>query len=128
MHLKVRCIVHAKMTPDGNKAAQELFEAALSIEPQNHRILNSLAWIYWQKIYIGISKNRSEDIKNGLKYAEASLVNSPNYPGALSASASLEMLAGDYEKSCKLNQTLIEFVRLWPIAHLRQQDNIFVAT
>ena len=109
MHLKGGALF-SQNTPDGNKAAQELFEAALSIEPQNHRILNSLAWIYWQKIYMGISKNRSEDIKNGLKYAEASLVNSPNYPGALSASASLEMLAGNYEKSCKLNQTLIEFV------------------
>ena len=109
MHLKGGALF-SQNTPDSNKAAQELFEAALSIEPQNHRILNSLAWIYWQKIYMGISKNRSEDIKNGLKYAEASLVISPNFPGALSATASLEMLAGNYEKSCKINQTLIELV------------------
>ena len=97
-------------TPDSNKAAQELFEAALSVEPQNHRILNNLAWIYWQKIYMGISKNRNEDIKNGLKYANASLLYSPNFVGALSASASLEMLAGNYEKSCKINKTLTDLV------------------
>ena len=38
------------------------------------------------------------------------MVKSPNFPGSLSASASLEMLAGNYEKRSKLNQTLIEFV------------------
>ena len=109
MHLKGTALF-SQNTPDGNKAAQELFEAALSMEPKNHRILNSLAWLYWQKIYMGISTNRSEDIKSGLKYAEASLLNSPNFVGSLSATASLEMLAGNYEKSCKINQTLIDFV------------------
>ena len=109
MHLKGTALF-SQNTPDGNKAAQELFEAALSMEPKNHRILNSLAWLYWQKIYMGISTNRSEDIKSGLKYAEASLLNSPNFVGSLSATASLEMLAGNYEKSCKINQTLTDFV------------------
>ena len=109
MHLKGTALF-SQNTPDGNKAAQELFEAALSMEPKNHRILNSLAWLYWQKIYMGISTNRSEDIKSGLKYAEASLLNSPNFVGSLSATASLEMLAGNYEKSCEINQTLIDFV------------------
>ena len=109
MHLKGTALF-SQNTLDGNKAAQELFEAALSMEPKNHRILNSLAWLYWQKIYMGISTNRSEDIKSGLKYAEASLLNSPNFVGSLSATASLEMLAGNYEKSCEINQTLIDFV------------------
>ena len=59
---------------------------------------------------MGISKNRNEDIKNGLKYANASLLYSPNFVGALSASASLEMLAGNYEKSCKINKTLTDLV------------------
>ncbi len=35
---------------------------------------------------------------------------SPNFPGSLSATASLEMLAGNYEKSCKINQTVLQFV------------------
>ena len=55
-----------------------------------------LAWIFWQKIYMGISKSPSEDIRNGLRYAEASLLRSPNLPGALSATASLEMMAGTF--------------------------------
>ena len=109
MHLRAGALF-SQNTPDSNKAAQELFETALSVEPQNHRILNDLAWIYWQKIYMGISKNRNEDIKNGLKYANASLLYSPNFVGALSASASLEMLAGNYEKSCKINKTLSDLV------------------
>jgi adenylate cyclase len=109
MHLRAGALF-SQNTPDSNKAAQELFESALSVEPQNHRILNNLAWIYWQKIYMGISKNRNEDIKNGLKYANASLLYSPNFVGALSASASLEMLAGNYEKSCKINKTLTDLV------------------
>jgi adenylate cyclase len=109
MHLRAGALF-SQNTPDSNKAAQELFETALSVEPQNHRILNNLAWIYWQKIYMGISKNRNEDIKNGLKYANASLLYSPNFVGALSASASLEMLAGNYEKSCKINKTLTDLV------------------
>ena len=109
MHLRAGALF-SQNTPDSNKAAQELFETALSVEPQNHRILNDLAWIYWQKIYMGISKNRNEDIKNGLKYANASLLYSPNFVGALSASASLEMLAGNYEKSCKINKTLTDLV------------------
>ena len=109
MHLKGTALF-SQNTPDGNKAAQELFEAALSMEPKNHKILNSLAWLYWQKIYMGISTNRSEDIKSGLKYAEASLLNSPNFVGFLSAIASLEMLGSYYVKSCEINQSLIDFV------------------
>ena len=80
MHLKGGALFRQN-TPYGNKAAQELFDAALSIEPKNHRILNSLAWLYWQKIYLGISINRSADVKSGLKYAEAALLNSPNFVG-----------------------------------------------
>ena len=109
MHLKGGALFRQN-TPYGNKAAQELFEAALSIEPKNHRILNSLAWLYWQKIYLGISINRSADVKSGLKYAEAALLNSPNFVGSLSATAALEMLAGNYEKSCEINQNLIGLV------------------
>ena len=97
MHLKGTALF-SQNTPDGNKAAQELFEAALSMEPKNHKILNSLAWLYWQKIYMGISTNRSDDIKNGLKYAEASLLNSPNFVGFLSAIAS-QHFCGDLESA-----------------------------
>ena len=97
-------------TPESNKAAQKLFEDALEIEPTNHQILNNLAWIFWQKIYMGISKNPKDDIKNGLKYAEASLLYSPNFPGALSATASLEMMAGNYERSCEINRTIGDFI------------------
>ena len=97
-------------TPESNKAAQKLFEDALAIEPTNPQILNNLAWIFWQKIYMGISKNPIEDIRNGLRYAEASLVYSPNFPGALSATASLEMMAGNYERSCEINRTIGDFI------------------
>ena len=51
-----------------------------------------------------------EDIKNGLKYAEASLLYSPNFPGALSATASLEMMAGNYERSCEINRTIGDYI------------------
>ena len=69
-----------------------------------------MSWIFWQKIYMGISKNPNEDIKNGLKYAKASLLYSPNFPGALSATASLEMMAGNYERSCEINRTIGDFI------------------
>ena len=109
MHLKAGALF-SQNTPEGNKAAQKLFEDALVLEPTNPRILNNLAWIYWQKIYMGITKDPREDIKTGLKYADASLQYSPNLPGALSATASLEMMAGNYERSCKINQTIGDFI------------------
>ena len=109
MHLKAGALFNQN-TPESNKAAQKLFEDALEIEPTNHQILNNLAWIFWQKIYMGISKNPKDDIKNGLKYAEASLLHSPNFPGALSATASLEMMAGNYERSCEINRTIGDFI------------------
>ncbi len=109
MHLKGGALFNQN-TPESNKAAQKLFEDALALEPANPQILNNLAWIFWQKIYMGISKNPNEDIRNGLRYAEASLLYSPNFPGALSATASLEMMAGNYERSCEINRTIGDFI------------------
>ncbi len=109
MHLKGGALFNQN-TPESNKAAQKLFEDALALEPENPQILSYLAWIFWQKVYMGISKSPAEDIRNGLRYAEASLLRSPNFPGALSATASLEMMAGNYKKSCELNRTIGDFI------------------
>ena len=109
MHLKGGALFNQN-TPESNKAAQKLFEDALALEPENPQILSYLAWIFWQKIYMGISKSPAEDIRNGLRYAEASLLRSPNFPGALSATASLEMMAGNYDRSCEINRTIGDFI------------------
>ena len=109
MHLKGGALFNQN-TPESNKAAQKLFEDALALEPENPQILSYLAWIFWQKVYMGISKNPTEDIRNGLSYAEASLQRSPNFPGALSATASLEMMAGNYKRSCEINRTIGDFI------------------
>ena len=109
MHLRGGALFNQNK-PESNKAAQKLFEDALALEPTNPQILSYLAWIFWQKVYMGISKNPNEDIKNGLKYAEASLLYSPNFPGALSATASLEMMAGNYERSCEINRTIGDYI------------------
>ena len=109
MHLKGGALFNQN-TPESNKAAQKLFEDALALEPENPQILSYLAWIFWQKVYMGISKNPVEDIRNGLRYAEASLLRSPNFPGALSATASLEMMAGNYKRSCEINRTIGDFI------------------
>ena len=109
MHLKGGALFNQN-TPESNKAAQKLFEDALALEPENPQILSYLAWIFWQKVYMGISKSPAEDIRNGLRYAEASLLHSPNFPGALSATASLEMMAGNYERSCEINRTIGDFI------------------
>ena len=109
MHLKGGALFNQN-TPESNKAAQKLFEDALALEPENPQILSYLAWIFWQKIYMGISKSPADGIRNGLRYAEASLLHSPNFPGALSATASLEMMAGNYERSCEINRTIGDFI------------------
>ena len=109
MHLKGGALFNQN-TPESNKAAQKLFEDALALEPENPQILSYLAWIFWQKVYMGISKSPVEDIRNGLRYAEASLIRSPNFPGALSATASLEMMAGNYKRSCEINRTIGDFI------------------
>ena len=109
MHLKGGALFNQN-TPESNKEAQKLFEDALALEPENPQILSYLAWIFWQKVYMGISQSPAEDIRNGLRYAEASLLRSPNSPGALSATASLEMMAGNYKKSCEINRTIGDFI------------------
>ena len=109
LHLKGGALFNQN-TPESNKAAQKLFEDALALEPENPQILSYLAWIFWQKVYMGISKSPVEDIRNGLSYAEASLLRSPNFPGALSATASLEMMAGNYKRSCEINRTIGDFI------------------
>ena len=109
MHLKGGALFNQN-TPESNKAAQKLFEDALALEPENPQILSYLAWIFWQKVYMGISKSPAEDIRSGLRYAEASLLRSPNFPGALSATASLEMMAGNYKRSCEINRTIGDFI------------------
>ena len=109
MHLKGGALFNQN-TPESNKAAQKLFEDALALEPENPQILSYLAWIFWQKVYMGISKSPAEDIRNGLRYAEASLLHRPNFPGALSATASLEMMAGNYKRSCEINRTIGDFI------------------
>ena len=109
MHLKGGALFNQN-TPESNKAAQKLFEDALALEPENPQILSYLAWIFWQKVYMGISKSPAEDIRNGLRYADASLLRSPNFPGALSATASLEMMAGNYKRSCEINRTIGDFI------------------
>ena len=109
MHFKGGALFNQN-TPESNKAAQKLFEDALEIEPTNHQILNNLAWIFGRKFIWEYQRNPKDDIKNGLKYAEASLLYSPNFPGALSATASLEMMAGNYERSCEINRTIGDFI------------------
>tara|TARA_B100000902_G_scaffold383879_1_gene423306 strand:+ start:134 stop:1990 length:1857 start_codon:yes stop_codon:yes gene_type:complete len=96
-------------TPAGNQASFEITTNILKKEPNNYRILTSLAWIHWQRIYLGISKDPKDDIKDGLQFAEKALNIKPNYPNALAVSGSLNMMAGNFDLGCKTMLLVDEF-------------------
>ena len=98
-----------KNTAAGNQESFEITTNILKKEPNNYRILTSLAWIHWQRIYLGISKNPKDDIKNGLRYAEKALTIKKNYPNALGVSGSLNMMAGNFDLGCNTALLVDEF-------------------
>ena len=100
MHIKARSLF-TKNTPVSNKEAENLYRKLLEKEPENFRFMNSLGWVYWQKIILRISDNPKEDIQQGLKFANKALSIRQTHAPSLSLELSLELMMGNHDEACK---------------------------
>ena len=100
MHIKARSLF-TKNTRETNKEAEKLWRKALEKEPENFRFMNSLGWVYWQKIILRTSDNPKEDIQEGLKLAKKALSIRQTHAPALSLELSLELMMGNHDEACQ---------------------------
>ena len=100
LHIKAQSLF-AKNTRASNKEAENLWRKGLEREPENIRFINSLGWVYWQKIVLRISDNPRDDIQQRLKLAKKALSIRPTHAPALSLELSLELMMGNHNEACK---------------------------
>ena len=100
MHIKARSLFTKNMR-ETNKEAEKLWRKALEKEPENFRFMNSLGWVYWQKIILRTSDNPKEDIQEGLKLAKKALSIRQTHAPALSLELSLELMMGNHDEACQ---------------------------
>ena len=100
MHIKANSLFQQNKR-ESNKKAENLWKKLLEKEPDNFRFMNSLGWIYWQKIMLRISDNPKDDIQKGLMFANKALSIRQTHAPALSLELSLELMMGNHDEACK---------------------------
>jgi class 3 adenylate cyclase/TolB-like protein len=100
MHIKANSLFQQN-TRESNKKAENLWKKVLEKEPDNFRFMNSLGWVYWQKIMLRISDNPKDDIQQGLMLADNALSIRQTHAPALSLELSLELMKGNHDEACK---------------------------
>ena len=100
MHIKANSLFQQNKR-ESNKKAENLWKKLLEKEPDNFRFMNSLGWVYWQKIMLRISDNPKNDIQQGLMLANKALSIRQTHAPALSLELSLELMMGNHDEACK---------------------------
>ena len=100
MHIKAHSLFQQN-TRESNKKAENLWKKVLEKEPDNFRFMNSLGWVYWQKIMLRISDNPKDDIQQGLMLADKALSIRQTHAPSLSLELSLELMMGNHDEACK---------------------------
>ena len=100
MHIKANSLFQQNKR-ESNKKAENLWKKLLEKEPDNFRFMNSLGWVYWQKIMLRISDNPKNDIQQGLMLANTALSIRQTHAPALSLELSLELMMGNHDEACK---------------------------
>ena len=100
MHIKANSLFQQNKR-ESNKKAENLWKKLLEKEPDNFRFMNSLGWVYWQKIMLRISDNPKDDIQQGLMLANKALSIRQTHAPALSLELSLELMMGNHDEACK---------------------------
>ncbi|MDA7592687.1 hypothetical protein N8714_03345 [Rhodobacteraceae bacterium] len=100
MHIKANSLFQQNKR-ESNKKAENLWKKLLEKEPDNFRFMNSLGWVYWQKIMLRISDNPKDDIQKGLMFANKALSIRQTHAPALSLELSLELMMGNHDEACK---------------------------
>ena len=100
MHIKANSLFQQNKR-ESNKKAENLWKKLLEKEPDNFRFMNSLGWVYWQKIMLRISDNPKDDIQKGLMLANKALSIRQTHAPALSLELSLELMMGNHDEACK---------------------------
>ena len=100
MHIKANSLFQQN-NRESNKKAENLWKKLLEKEPDNFRFMNSLGWVYWQKIMLRISDNPKNDIQQGLMLANKALSIRQTHAPALSLELSLELMMGNHDEACK---------------------------
>ena len=100
MHIKARSLFQQNKR-ESNKKAENLWKKLLEKEPDNFRFMNSLGWVYWQKIMLRISDNPKDDIQQGLMLANKALSIRQTHAPALSLELSLELMMRNHDEACK---------------------------
>ena len=100
MHIKAHSLFQQNKR-ESNKKAENIWTKLLEKEPDNFRFMNSLGWVYWQKIMLRISENPKVDIQQGLMLANKVLSIRPTHAPALSLELSLGLMMGNHDEACK---------------------------
>jgi class 3 adenylate cyclase/TolB-like protein len=108
MHIKAHSLFQQN-TRESNKKAENLWKRMLEKEPDNFRFMNSLGWVYWQKIMLRISDNPKDDIQKGLTLANKALSIRQTHAPALSLELSLGLMMGNHDKVCKKVEQIFQY-------------------
>ena len=108
MHIKAHSLFQQNKR-ESNKKAENIWTKLLEKEPDNFRFMNSLGWVYWQKIMLRISENPKVDIQQGLMLANKVLSIRPTHAPALSLELSLGLMMGNHDEACKKVEKIFQY-------------------
>jgi TolB-like protein/DNA-binding winged helix-turn-helix (wHTH) protein len=99
-----------QFTPQAYVEAERLFQLAARLDPNASRVFAGLSFVHWQRAFLEIGKDRDDEIKRALEYAQHALNLDPREPQGHWALGRAFLLQEDFdlaldeiEHSIKLN-------------------------
>jgi len=101
----------------GHKAAENMWSALLRRKPNTFIANHRMGWIHWQKMSMGISKDRKKDFALARQYAEKSIAIKQN-PNAYVLLASLDTFKRKHNSAIKNIDRALELAPANPPANI----------
>lgn len=92
----------------GNNAAMEKASELVEIAPKNPAALNTLAWIKWQRVVVGVSQDVAGDLSEALKLSERALQIDPSFVAPRATVAWVHITRKDYVAAERSVATYLE--------------------
>ncbi|MDP6926357.1 MAG: tetratricopeptide repeat protein, partial [Rhodospirillales bacterium] len=105
-----------KFNSDGHRKAEAIWSKFHERNPELSTANSQMGWVHWQKVVIGITKDRKKDLELAGKFAEKALTISES-PTNLVLAASLDVLQRKHESAIAHVDRILEIAPSSSTAH-----------
>ena len=106
-----------QFTPEAYEEAERLFQLSAKLDPNSARVYAGLSFVHWQRAFLEIGKDRSEEIARAQEYAQHALIVDPRDPQAHWAMGRSYLLQRDFDLAIEEIGHSIELSPSFAIGH-----------